>query len=81
MKSKKLLAIIATISVVIIAGCKKDKTDTTSTTPIVIPIQTTIQPTVPLAGASNFAVLAGSGVTNTGATTITGNLGLARVLR
>jgi hypothetical protein len=42
-----------------------------------IPKQTTIQPTVPLTGASTFGVLAGSGVTSTGATVITGDLGLS----
>ena len=71
---------LAVVLVVLIAACKKDKNDpapSTGTTPVVIPIQTTVQATVPLAGAANFAILAGSSVTNTGATNITGDLGLS----
>ncbi len=78
MKTNKILttlAIVSIASVVLIAGCKKDKTDTGN--PIVIPIQTIVMATVPLAGASNFAILAGSAITSTGATSVTGDLGLS----
>jgi len=76
MKTKKLLTTLAIASVILIAGCKK-KDDTVSTNPTVIPTQTTVQATVALAGASNFAILAGSAISNTGATKITGDLGLS----
>jgi hypothetical protein len=77
MKKKNLLITFAIASialVVMIGGCKKDSSDPNST---VIPVQTIVMPAVPLAGAANFAVLAGSSVTNTGATNITGDLGLS----
>jgi hypothetical protein len=51
-------------------NCKKDDN------PSNIPIQTTIQPAVALSSASSFAILAGTAVTNTGASKITGNIGL-----
>lgn len=70
----------AAFSVVLIAACKKDKDEPAppaGTNPIVIPLQTTVHATVPLAGAASFAILAGSSITNTGATNITGDLGLS----
>lgn len=80
MKLRKILTAAAIASVVLIGACKK-KTEapasTGTSTPVVIPTQTTTQGPVMLAGASNFAILAGSGVTSTGATVITGDLGLS----
>lgn len=80
MKTKKLIATLGILSVILIAGCKKKENETTTpsgTTPVTIPIQTTVQATVVLAGAANLAVLAGTSISNTGATTITGDLGLS----
>jgi hypothetical protein len=80
MKKFKNVAAIAILAVALVSACKKDKvepTPTNTTPPVVIPLQTTVQTSVPLAGAFSLAVLAGSSVTNTGATNITGDLGLS----
>ena len=78
MKSQKFLTSLAVASMataVLISGCKKSNTDPNSE--IVIPVQKIEMPAVPLAGSSTFAIPAGSAVTNTGATNITGDLGLS----
>ena len=60
---------------VLITGCKKDETNPDNT--IVIPIQTVKLATVSLVGTTDFALLSGSSITSTGATNITGDLGLS----
>ncbi|HTB07399.1 MAG TPA: ice-binding family protein [Bacteroidia bacterium] len=81
MKKLKLISTLAIASVVLLAACAKSDTSPTTTTttpPIVIPVQTTIQGSVSLgSSASTMVVIAGSTVTSTGATNITGDLGLS----
>lgn len=79
MKTKKTVIILAVALAAIYAGCKKNNNEPISSgsNNTVVPLQTTVQATIPLAGAASLAVLAGSAVTNTGATSITGDLGLS----
>jgi hypothetical protein len=74
MKMNKLLSMLTIITFAFLAGCKKE-----DTTPIiVIPVQTTVQPAVSMGLVTGpIAVLAGASVTSTGATVITGDLGLS----
>jgi len=81
MKLKTLVSTIAIASVVLISGCKK-KSSTPSSSPegpntMTVPTQTTTQSPVMLGACTNLAILAGSGITNTGATVITGDMGLS----
>jgi hypothetical protein len=78
MKTTKLLTTLAILSVVSFAGCNNDDpTPANNTNPVVIPVQKTNMAAVSLAGSSGLVVLAGSSITSTGATNITGDLGLS----
>ena len=76
MKRKNIFSALALISVVLLSGCKKDQIGNDDN-PDEIPEQTTVQATIPLGILSDFAIIAGSEITNTGATEITGDIGLS----
>jgi hypothetical protein len=78
MKNKKIVKYFVILSVVLIGACKKiDEPGPSAITPIVIPVQTTLQPKITLGGSSVLAILAGAAISNTGATNITGDIGLS----
>jgi hypothetical protein len=75
MKTTKLLTAFTLASALLVSGCKDDESSPNDG--VVIPIQTTSQTTVALAGTSRIAILAGASITNTGATAITGDMALS----
>lgn len=75
MKNRKPIIIVALASVILFVGCKKDETNPSN--PTSIPIQNTVQANVFLGGTSAIAILAGTAITSTGATVITGDMGLS----
>lgn len=82
MKTKRILSALTIVSIAFVISCKKDKdtapsTSTPSTNTQNIPMQTTVQSTVAMGGAANLAILAGSAISSTGATKITGDMGLS----
>lgn len=77
MKTKMVLTTLAIVSAIIMGGCKSNDPVTNNDNPSGIPVQKTSQSIISLGGAANFAILAGSAITSTGATNITGNLGLS----
>jgi len=75
MRKKTLLTALVLTTVILFAGCKSEEPKQSN--PQVIPVQTTSQAAVPLAGVARFAIIAGAEVTNTGATNISGDMGLS----
>ncbi len=72
----KFFAGIMVAAVLVLSSCKDDDS-ASAPNPAIIPVQTTSQNSVSLAGSSSLVILAGSAVTNTGTTNITGDLGLS----
>lgn len=64
-------------SVVFFAACSTNDPSPSGNNPKVIPVQTAVQSVVELKSLSTLAVLAGASVTSTGATVITGDMGLS----
>jgi len=80
MKIKNLALAFAIVSIGLGVGCKKKSDPAPAEGPntMVIPLQSVVQSKVSLGvDAPILAVLAGSSITNTGATVITGNIGLS----
>ncbi len=78
MKTIKILTTLAIASVVMMTGCKSNSDPApSSTNPVVIPIQAANPALVSLGSSSTIAILAGSQITNTGATNITGDMALS----
>ncbi|MES2592848.1 MAG: ice-binding family protein [Bacteroidota bacterium] len=79
MKKNKIVTILTIVSVVLSTACKKTNEPSPTNPPgsSTVALQTTVQPTVALAGASTLAILAGSAISNTGATNVTGDIGLS----
>ncbi|MGK7390140.1 MAG: ice-binding family protein [Candidatus Cyclobacteriaceae bacterium M2_1C_046] len=63
------------LSAVLLGACSEN--DPAPSNSIIIPIQTTVQSSVVLGSTAELAVLAGSSITSTGETNITGNMGLS----
>ena len=79
MKTKTILTTLIIASTLLITNCKKKEntSSSTPTSPITIPIQSTVQPSISMGAAINLAILAGTSISSTGATVITGDLGLS----
>jgi hypothetical protein len=79
MNLSKTMITLALAGVVTIIACKKNDDDSTGTTgnPQVIPVQTIAQGGITLNASSSIVILAGSAVTSTGSTVITGDLALS----
>src|SRR5260221_5349577 len=77
MKTINLISVFAIASAVLITGCKSSDPEPVSSNPKVIQVQAVNPALVSLGSSSTIAMLAGSSVTNTGATNVTGDMGLS----
>jgi len=74
MKTKNFFTSLALVSAILIAGCQKD--ELASSTSSKAPRRASAQLLIPTGSASNFAVLAGTTITNDGASLITQSIGV-----
>ena len=80
MKTKKIIAALAIVTVGIVVGCKKNTpTPVQNSLPntTVIPLQSTVHTTINLQSSASYVILAGSLVSNVPASAVTGNVGLS----
>jgi hypothetical protein len=77
MKTVKMLTAGAMLLIALLPSCSNNDPAPANSNPVVIPVQTSAQGTISLAGSAELAVLAGSAITSTGATNVTGNVGLS----
>ena len=78
MKISRVISVFALTFAVLVAACNnQDDPSPSSKNPVVIPVQTTTQTSVALGSTATLAVLAGASITSTGATNITGDMGLS----
>jgi hypothetical protein len=77
MKIITLATALMLTSAIFFASCGNNDPSPSGNNPQVIPVQTVTQSGVELGSVSTLAVLAGASVTSTGATVITGDMGLS----
>ena len=78
MKLNKLFSGAILIFATSLSSCNKEEPEPSPpASTIVIPIQTNFLSAISLKGASQISIFAGAGITNTGATTITGDMALS----
>ena len=79
MKITKLILALAVTTTAVFFGACSDNNDPKPSdgNPMTIPVQNEVQTAVDLGSTSTLAVLAGASITSTGATNITGDMGLS----
>ena len=78
MRTTKLISAFTITTAVLICACSNNNDPSPSgSNPVIIPIQTTAKTSVVLGSTATLAVLAGASITSTGATTVTGDMGLS----
>jgi hypothetical protein len=79
MKTKERMASIILVSLFLASSCKKEvaQPSSSSSTTMYIPVQTIAQSSVSMGGSGSLVILSGSAISNTGATVVTGDMGLS----
>lgn len=77
MNTTKHFSAFAIVALVLFSACKSDEPSVNTDNPDGVTLQSVPMPTIALASTANFALLAGSAINSTGATNITGDMGLS----